>query len=111
MDTNKMPAVIHAASGFCSGSGDHYMDGCPHEGQVWEFDEIAHPGRRLPCISTPYVRADLVREAMEALEEALEYFDNKSDADHDETGFVPNTEMTMASIVDAALSKLKEAGL
>lgn len=89
--------------------------------RIWVTDETAHglPYRTFAAADVDnsdghypeYVRADLVREAMEALEEALEYFDNKSDADHDGTGFVPNTEMTMASIVDAALSKLKEAGL
>lgn len=94
MDTNKMPAVIFATlnghSTSIPGGKRHFVGG-------WSEDPTR--GR-----VTTYVHADLAREAMEALEEAWEYFDNKSDADHDETGFVPNTEMTMASIVDAALA-------
>lgn len=44
-------------------------------------------------------------ELIASLQECEEYFDNRADADHDETGFVPNKEMRLLSIVRAALEK------
>jgi hypothetical protein len=44
-------------------------------------------------------------ELLEALQECEEYFDNRADADHDETGFVPNEEMKLLTTVRAALAK------
>lgn len=42
----------------------------------------------------------------EALEECETYFENRSDADHDEAGFVPNEEMRILVSVRAAISAL-----
>ncbi|WP_157970119.1 hypothetical protein [Pelagibacterium sediminicola] len=42
---------------------------------------------------------------LEALYEAEEYFDNRADADHDGTGFVPNEEMKLLTVVRAAIAK------
>lgn len=42
---------------------------------------------------------------LEALEEVEEYLDDRSDADYDETGFVPNTEMMLLTVVRAALNE------
>lgn len=44
-------------------------------------------------------------EMLEALYEAEEYFDNRADADNDETGFVPNTEMKLLVSIRAAIAK------
>lgn len=44
-------------------------------------------------------------ELLEALYEAEEYFDNRADADHDETGFVPNKEMKLLVSIRAAITK------
>ena len=38
-----------------------------------------------------------------ALYECAEYFENRADADHDETGFVPNVEMRLLQTIDEAL--------
>lgn len=69
------------------------------------------PARIYTENDVPYIRADLVKEAMEALDEAEGYFDNRADADHDQDGYVPNEEMVLLGEVRAVLSKLKEAGL
>lgn len=42
---------------------------------------------------------------LEALEEVEEYLDNRADADYDDTGFVPNTEMRLLAVVRDALNK------
>lgn len=44
-------------------------------------------------------------EAIEALEECADYFDNRADADCDQYGFIPNTEMRLLSTVRDAISK------
>lgn len=60
--------------------------------------------RRLSNTSGELVVARLQITAMvEALEACEEYFDNKADADHDETGFVPNREMVLLKMVRDAL--------
>lgn len=41
---------------------------------------------------------------LEALEEVEEYLDDRSDADYDDTGFVPNTEMRLLAVVRVALN-------
>lgn len=47
--------------------------------------------------------ADLI----ELLIECEEYFDNKADADCDETGFIPNKEMHLLTMVREALRKVE----
>lgn len=42
-------------------------------------------------------------ELVSALQECETYFDGIADADHDETGFVPNKEMQLLSQVKRAL--------
>jgi hypothetical protein len=42
---------------------------------------------------------------VEALQEALEYFEDRQDADCDQDGFIPNTEMRFASMISEALAK------
>jgi len=44
-------------------------------------------------------------DLLELLFECEEYFDNKADADCDETGFVPNKEMRLLTMVREALRK------
>lgn len=44
-------------------------------------------------------------DMLEALREAEEYFDNRADADCDETGFIPNEEMKLLTVVRAAIAK------
>lgn len=44
-------------------------------------------------------------EITEILEECFEYFDNRQDADCDETGFIPNQEMVMATRINAVLKR------
>ena len=41
----------------------------------------------------------------EALHECAEYFDTRADADHDDTGFVPNVEMRLLQIIQQALGE------
>lgn len=40
-----------------------------------------------------------------ALRECEDYFDDRADADHDDTGFVPNKEMALLTTVRAAIAK------
>ena len=47
--------------------------------------------------------ADLI----ELLIECEEYFDNKADADCDETGFIPNKEMRLLTMVREAMRKME----
>jgi hypothetical protein len=49
-------------------------------------------------------------EILEVLNECWEYFDNKSDADHDGDGFVPNAEMRLASRCTEATSLVEKLG-
>jgi hypothetical protein len=44
-------------------------------------------------------------DLVEVLEECAEYFDGRADADHDETGFVPNKEMRLLTLIQEALKK------
>lgn len=48
--------------------------------------------------------ASALDEMTDVLEECEAYFDNKADADHDESGFVPNREMVLLSAVKAAIA-------
>ncbi|MCX2699356.1 hypothetical protein [Ochrobactrum chromiisoli] len=59
---------------------------------------------------SPSPRAQALEEAaiLEALEECEAYFDDRSDADHDETGFVPNEEMRILVSVRAAIRALSQ---
>lgn len=61
--------------------------------------------RKFPSVPIQERAADLIDEMLEALREAEEYFDNRADADHDETGFVPNEEMKLLTVVRAAIAK------
>lgn len=57
---------------------------------------------------THFANARLIGAApdlLEALYEAEEYFDNRSDVDYDETGFVPNEEMKLLTVIRAAIAK------
>jgi len=47
----------------------------------------------------------LEQQLIEALEECYDYFDGRADADCDELGYIPNTEMRMSLLVQAALKK------
>ena len=40
--------------------------------------------------------------------EIEEYFDNRADADHDDTGFVPNKEMRLLQETRAAIELIKQ---
>lgn len=44
-----------------------------------------------------------IPELLEVLNECWEYFDNRSDADHDGYGFVPNAEMRLKCRCDEAI--------
>lgn len=44
-----------------------------------------------------------IPELLEVLHECWEYFDNRSDADHDGDGFVPNAEMRLMCRCDEAI--------
>jgi hypothetical protein len=46
-------------------------------------------------------------ELSEVLEECRGYFDNRSDAEHDGDGFVPNAEMRLLSRIDEATKFLE----
>ena len=73
----------------CIGCG---MDFNPREGQ----DTIARWNHR-----------PIEQQLIEALEECAEYFDDRADADCDDRGFIPNTEMTMGLLVQAAIAKAR----
>lgn len=45
-------------------------------------------------------------EMLEVLFQCEAYFDNKADADHDETGFVPNQEMILQAAIQAVIAKV-----
>ena len=45
----------------------------------------------------------LIERMSEALLECEGYFDQRADADHDDTGFVPNKEMRLLTVVRSAL--------
>ena len=53
--------------------------------------------------ATPAARAK--NDIIKVLEDCESYFENKSDADHDDTGFVPNREMVLLSAVKEAIAK------
>lgn len=44
-----------------------------------------------------------ITEILEVLNECFEYFENRSDADHDGDGFVPNAEMRLMSRCSEAI--------
>ena len=46
---------------------------------------------------------EVALEMVGALQECEEYFADCADADHDETGFVPNKEMQLLTLVKRAL--------
>lgn len=46
-------------------------------------------------------------ELIELLEEIREYFDDRSDADHDGERFVANQEMKMMDLVDNVIAKIR----
>lgn len=89
-----------------------------HTPGPWEYREnCIYPTSRQRCIArldwhirdeVDDANARLIAAApdmLEALYEAEEYFDNRADADHDETGFVPNEEMKLLAVVRAAIAK------
>lgn len=46
----------------------------------------------------------IIAEMAEVLEECEDYFDNRSDADCDQDGFIPNKEMILLDRVTKALN-------
>ncbi len=54
------------------------------------------------------VKATLITELVGALEEAEEYFDQRSDADMDQDGYIPNEEMKLLISLREALTKAKD---
>ncbi|WP_417834713.1 hypothetical protein [Thalassospira xiamenensis] len=50
----------------------------------------------------------LISEMVGALEESEEYFDQRSDADMDQDGYIPNEEMKILTVVRTALTKARE---
>jgi hypothetical protein len=46
------------------------------------------------------------REASSALNEATEYFADRADADCDQDGFIPNEEMKLYEVMEAAMAAL-----
>lgn len=47
---------------------------------------------------------EIIARQIEALEEAHDYFDNLSDADHDGERFIPNAEMSLARAMSNAIT-------
>lgn len=48
---------------------------------------------------------EMIAELIEVLDECEDYFDNRSDADCDQDGFIPNKEMILLDRVTRALNK------
>ena len=51
------------------------------------------------------VKDAVTAELVAALQWALEYFEDRQDADHDQDGYIPNKEMQIASEIRRALDR------
>jgi hypothetical protein len=74
------------------------------------FHEMKNRGEQIDVYKQAYDERVADKDAeiaklRDVLDECKDYFDNRADADHDETGFVPNEEMKLLSIVRSALEK------
>lgn len=78
---------------------------CPLVGRPYSVHGADN--RNVAAATTPEIARLIAAspDMLEALYEAEEYFDNRADADHDETGFVPNEEMKLLTVVRAAIAK------
>lgn len=80
-------------------------DGEANYANVYDSDGALVGNFKLHHAMAIVSRGDPAAVMLEALREAEEYFYNLADADHDETGFVPNKEMELLTVVRAAIAK------
>jgi hypothetical protein len=89
-----------------------WCQGRPAIDDVVDYYEVATHGSKSVDGSDPFPVYDAatlaakdaeIAKLREALAECEDYFENRSDADCDETGFIPNEEMKMMTMVQAAL--------
>lgn len=80
-------------------NGEHHVCRMSHTAASWKFNQ--HRADAAFIVLAVNSRADLI----EALQECEDYFDQRSDADCDQDGYIPNEEMKLLQVVREALRK------